>query len=62
MEVVNLKYFGQIMNVRNQKAFTLIELLVVIAIITLLMSIIMPELNKAREIARNTIDKANLRQ
>jgi prepilin-type N-terminal cleavage/methylation domain-containing protein/prepilin-type processing-associated H-X9-DG protein len=50
------------MTIRNQKAFTLIELLVVISIIALLMSIMMPGLNKAKEVARNTIDKANLRQ
>jgi len=45
----------------KQKGFTLIELLVVIAIIALLMGILIPSMNMAREHAKRTNCSANLK-
>jgi prepilin-type N-terminal cleavage/methylation domain-containing protein/prepilin-type processing-associated H-X9-DG protein len=56
------KAFPKCVDAKRNKGFTLVELLVVIAIIALLLSVLMPSLQKAREGGRRAVCASNLHQ
>jgi prepilin-type N-terminal cleavage/methylation domain-containing protein len=47
--------------VRRESAFTQIELLVVIAVIAVLMALLIPSLNRAREQAKRVVCSAHMK-
>ena len=50
------------LNYSDNAGFTLIELLVVIAVIAMLLAILLPALNKARQVSKRLACQSNLRQ
>ncbi len=55
------KMITRVLHPREKIGFTLIELLVVIAIISLLVSILLPSLQRAKELSKRVVCQSNLR-